>query len=244
MYPTMTSPYLSNNSGNNYGQQRSFSSEAPAVFQANVVHINDSSAFNAFLNPNQHPSNKEYFREEMERAQNIVHNVAGFARKAFEGAITMYNKFNDSTFIRQAKSAVRRVRDFFRPDEIQPYDTIEAMYDANGIMQRYIMAEPQLRTAYHNHQVDGYFDDYTDWEPNKVGAAQYDFRRVTNSVIMTDDDEFDTVTSHHYEELFDGDRELEIEEKAYVLSTWDALRLFMGKGFDPTDKVNKGQLLA
>ncbi len=105
-------------------------------------------------------------------------------------------------------------------------------------MQNYIMANPMIRELYNQQLCDGYSDTYTDIDKNTIGDKHYHYRRVMDAVVQdTTDSEgnYDWVSKNYMEDLLEGDRELEIEEKAKVLSTWEVMNAFIKAGQDPTN---------
>ena len=211
--------------------------------QVAVVDCGSSDGFDYLIYPEQHPANQQYFYQEAQRASTFNPMLMEMGQQFMRTAVELYNRFNDSDIVRSAKAAVRRATGFFHPNSIHPLEELEDLRNAQPTMQRYIMAEPGLRQLYQDNKIDGYADDYVDLHPDKIGTNHYDYRRATQSVIMNHP-EFDTVTRNFYEDLEEGDRELSIQEKGHIMTTWEIVEWFTGKKLDVTDKVNEGVLLA
>ena len=109
-------------------------------------------------------------------------------------------------------------------------------------MQRWIMANPDVRKLYHEQRIDGYSDTYEDIHENSIGESHYDYRRVMNGIVVDNDDEeadygWSSVT--YFEDLAEEDRELRIDEQYDILSSWHYLQRYLAVGKeDPTSLFN------
>lgn len=114
-----------------------------------------------------------------------------------------------------------------------------ALQEANLTMQRWIMANPQVRELYLGQDICGYSDEYVDLDPGKMGEDHYDYRRVMNGIIR-DEPNGDYTITHYYEDLHIGDRELEFYEQEPILHTWSAIDYMLGVcDFDFTAKTEE-----
>jgi hypothetical protein len=102
--------------------------------------------------------------------------------------------------------------------------TFEALQNANPTMQRWVMAHPVVRQEYINNNIEGYPDSYVNIFGNDIGSEDYNYRRVMDGVVQDTEDGF--VINHYIDELLPGDRELDHNEKAVILNTWDAIDWF------------------
>lgn len=116
----------------------------------------------------------------------------------------------------------------------------EAMQQANLTMQRWVMAQPDVRDLYQSQDIDGYSDEYVDLDEGGIGESHYDYRRVMDGVI-TDGEEVDEwVIKHYFEDLLPGDRELDHYEKELILNTWEAAKYMLETcDFDFTAKTEE-----
>ena len=137
--------------------------------------------------------------------------------------------------MRVARNAIRHVASIFDEDTIYGFKTLEDTQTAKPVMQRFIMAMPQLREMYHEQRVDGYSSSYVDLQPGVVGEDHYDYRRVTDGVMMESEDGDDLVWTTHFEDLLENDRALDISEQADILNTWDLVSGLIAQRHDPTD---------
>lgn len=194
--------------------------------------------FDAVLYGEQSQKNMNFFTNQMQMlSQPLMQANAFFAQTAQN----LYDQFNGSEALRIARAAMRAVQGVFMRDQIQYLDTLTHCQVAPVTMQRWVMANPVVRQMYHNQEIDGYSETYTDVEPNKVGEDHYDYRRVIDGVVRFDSTDSDVaweVTSY-CEELREGDRNLELFEKADILNTWDIIEHFVKHGkSDPTSVWN------
>lgn len=183
-----------------------------------------------------HPGTLQFLENSINAISNVSQTLTDAGRSFFSNVGDMYERFNGAEAIRLAKAAVRRVSSIFQPDAISYIQDIGRMQNAPLAMQRWLMAEPTVRTLYHQQRCDGYSETYVDMEPGRVGADHYDWRRVNQGMVKHDEanpEEWSYTT--YMDDLHEGDRELTLEEKVDVLSTWDLIRYHIQKGEeDPT----------
>lgn len=96
------------------------------------------------------------------------------------------------------------------------------LQNANLTMQRWILAHPETRMMYNQQNISGYNNEYYDIEQT-VGVDDYDYRRVTNGIVMDDENGVDSHFFIFNEELKPGDRELTYWEQDKILGTWGTI---------------------
>lgn len=120
-----------------------------------------------------------------------------------------------------------------------------ALQNANATMQRWVMAHPDVRQLYLDQNIDGYSDSYQNVFGKETGEDDYNYRRVMDGVMQDEGDA--TVVRHYFEDLMEGDRELNHYEKVKILHTYDAINYllkeckfdFTCKSDEPS-KINRG----
>jgi hypothetical protein len=132
-----------------------------------------------------------------------------------------------------ARNAIRSARGLLTPNVIQPLVSYEEFQIAQPVMQRYIMAQPDIRQLFFDQRCDGFSDTYVDQQPGKIGETHYDYRRVMNGMMVEEGEDF--VVHHYLDELREGDRELTFHEQVDILSTWQVMSMFMQEKKDPTN---------
>ncbi len=150
----------------------------------------------------------------------------------------LYEKVSGSTAIRTAEAIRHRIGSLFQENEIRYLERLSEIQNAPTIMQRYIMAEPTIRAAYHRQEIDGYSHSYVDVEPGQVGKDHYDYRRVMDGVIELNDDGSWSSTTY-FDELHENDRPLTLLEKDTILNQWDTVSGWYKQfTYDPTSVWN------
>jgi len=190
--------------------------------------------FSALTYQNQHPDNQGYF---MRKVQGFAENLTDAGKAFFSDAVELYDRYNGEEAIRLAKAAVRKVKSIWDRDDIRELVEMGKIQHAKPIMQRWIMAAPAVRHVWQAQRCEGYSDSYVDMHPGTVGETHYDYRRVMDGTMVTlvEDDDADWMITHYIDDLVEGDRDLDLEEKVDILNTWEALRIFMDAGGeDPT----------
>lgn len=199
-----------------------------------VMVIQGAEAFDALAFGSQHPGTLNFLESQRTAVRN---NLNEFGRQFLQTADTYMQRFNNAEFVRITRAALRKAQYVWRNDELMELKSIGEIQQAKPIMQRYIMAEPELRQMYIEQRVDGYSDTYVDLEPGRVGRDHYDYRRVVNAVFVPNEED-NLVSTTYYETLRADDRELYPTEQVAVLATWHGLKpLLLGKD-DPTSVYN------
>jgi hypothetical protein len=187
-------------------------------------------AFDALLYPEQNPNNDFYIQQQL---NNFSQTLTHVGRQFIEGAKTVYEQLNSPEALRAAKAALRAARGYFTPNTIMYLDSLEAMQAAKSVMQRWIMAQPDVRDLYLAQRCAGYHDEYTNVFGNTRLDDNYDYRRVMDAIAVDDDDGW--YVRYYPDDILDGDKELNFIEKVEILSTWDIVKMFVDAGKDPTD---------
>lgn len=157
----------------------------------------------------------------------------------FSGIKDIYQSIDQSEALRFARAVGRRCRSMWEVDEIRVLSDIGQFQHAGVTMQRWVMAEPTIRALYHEQRCDGYSEQYHDYYPGLIGDSHYDYRRVMNGVVESDDPELDWKAVQYFEELLPEDSELLHDEQVEILDTWRMLKhhILHGKD-DPTSVWN------
>lgn len=175
----------------------------------------------------------QFFQDQVDKSTALL-STAG--ARFMEGARVLYDKIQNSDAARLAKAATRAMASIWQDQEIRYLCTMGELQHAGFNMQRWIMAEPTLRTLYHKQGCDGYSDTYVDQEPGLVGEDHYDYRRVMNGIMVEDEVEGWKATTW-LDDLLEDDRELEIVEQVDIMSTWEQVLIKLAKKReDPTSK--------
>jgi hypothetical protein len=201
----------------------------------------DANAFNALVyGVDRRPSTVAYLQNQM--AAFSTGSLTEFGKQFVTTAQQVYDSFNSSEAVRAAKAAIRRFDAMYLPDHIQYIEKLNHLQNAPVTMQRWIMAQPDLRKLYHEQRVDGYSDTYVDLYWGRTDFEHYDWRLVHNGVMEeVTTDELDGHITRHWlaEDIVPGDRELTMDEKTDILNTHDVIKAYVEMGvYDPTSKAN------
>jgi len=138
-----------------------------------------------------------------------------------------------------AEALMRQTTHLFDPNAIRQLSTLAELQTAKPVMQRWIMAMPEIREMYHNNQIDGYSATYEDAQPSKVGINHYDWRRAMNGMLVQDEEAESWSATTFTEELVENDRELAHYEKVDILVTWSQVQhQLQTQQYDPTSVWN------
>ena len=208
------------------------------MFNCNVIRGGSPEMFNAILFPEAPAQAQEWIREQFNNAGS---HLTEMGRHFMSSAAALYQRLHDPMITKMARRAVRGLAGLGHANTIVALRTPEEIQAAKPVMQRYIMALPELRRLYHAQRCDGFSDSYVDHQPGKIGEAHYDWRRVMNGMVVdtVDTDGNDSWKVVMYpDDLEPGDRELEVDEQGAILTTWDAARIAIEKKIDISDIFN------
>lgn len=190
--------------------------------------------FDMLLYPEQNPLNLQYIQQQF---SNFADTLTNTGSAFINGAKALFEEIQNSDMVRKAKTALRLAEVNFHPNMVMPLETLEELQTAQLGMQRWIMAQPDIRNMYHKGLVNGYSDTYVDMHPEQVGIGHYDYRRVMNGILVEDgDDKTDYYFDEFIEDLYEGDRELDFLEQCDVLKTWEVIKMYVeARKDDPTN---------
>ena len=146
---------------------------------------------------------------------------------------TAYAGINQSDAMNNLRMLGNQYMQIFQPDAILYLQTVEHFQNANVIMQRWLMANPEVRQMYHRGEIDGYSQTYVDFDPNVYGNEQYDYRRATaNTWVMDQNGDYTMTDWCDY--VAEGDI-LSFEEQHAIQKSWDnMLGILAQRKKDPT----------
>lgn len=164
-------------------------------------------------------------------------NLNQQGQQFFSDIKNVYERVSGSHAMRLARAASRKVASLWGLDEVRQLKTTAELQHAPLKMQRWIMAQPTVRTWYQQQRLEGYDKTYLDVHEGDIGETHYDYRRVMNGVVVEEEDGWSATT--YYDELIDGDIELTFEEQHDILNTWEWVKSYLKPGNeDPTSKWN------
>ena len=180
-----------------------------------------------------------YVQRELDRAGSVLTDLG---RLGWETARETFDRFSGESAMRRAREISRRLGWMYQKDCIRPLTSLREFQSAQPIMQRWIMANPELREYHLRQECNGYEKTYVDIDPGRIGENHYDYRRVMNGVVQTDDEEKPFYSIYLGDELLDGDRELDIVEKVDILASWNYLRAIIAEGVDDPNSIHGDHL--
>lgn len=116
-----------------------------------------------------------------------------------------------------------------KSDGIHHLGTVEELAQASVEMQRWIMAHSVLRKQYLENTIDGYSKSYIAPETEALGIDFYDYRRATDTIVMTeilelDDKPVETLqATTYFEDLLEGDVVLSIDDRFKIQATHESI---------------------
>lgn len=181
-----------------------------------------------------------YFDNQYQNMLAAAQDVGNTAlQQIYNIATQTYNYMMDTRPWEMAEALMRQTTHLFDPNAIRSLWTLAELQTAKPVMQRWIMAMPEVREMYHNNQIDGYSATYEDAQPSKVGIDHYDWRRATNGMVSMPAESEEWTATTYTEELVEHDRELAFHEKVDIMVTWgQCLHQMHTQQYDPTSVWN------
>ena len=205
------------------------------MYVANTVQIDDPSLFNVLVCPESNRETRNYLKEQFNR---IGEGISDITRKFYQDSKTIFDKLSNSRARELAKNTLKNSLGLFHPNTILSLGSLDALRNAQAVMQRYIMAEPTIRKLYHQQRCDGYSDTYKDLHPDDIGDNHYDYQRVVHGVVREQEDEDGVIRSYteHFSDVeFSAEEELDFNDQIRILDTWDVVKHFVLRDEDPTN---------
>lgn len=172
-----------------------------------------------------------------ERSEMVQQNLSNSSRAFFDRARSLYQTISESQAIQMLRNLKSKDENVWSGNVIESLRTLASIQTASPVMQRMIMAQPDLRQRYLNQEVEGFADSYTNFHGDAWGSSHFDYRRVMDGVVEVKDEE-DFVIRHYIDYMEADDRNLSLHEKIDVLNTWDMVKQLLEEGGeDPTSPV-------
>lgn len=185
-------------------------------------------------------STQQWLRD---RSHSIQNQLSQTGQQFFEKARNMYQVIDESRALQVLRNLMHKRNEAWVSNNIRAIETLEGLQTADPYMQRWIMAEPELRYRYLNQTVDGYSDSYVNHHGDAIKDDHYDYRRVMDGVVIVDDeDESIDFKVKHYYEFEDDPIRLTIYEKKAILDVWALVRHYLDEGGEDPTSVTGAQL--
>ena len=192
-----------------------------------VIDGGDTAA-RALLYRQPNPTMIDYINTGLNRLMEYGNNLS----EGFKTAISnVYNQYWSDSALEASKWVLHSVggtqQDVILP---VPYETFN---NANLLMQRYIISQPELNELYRKNMCHGFDGTYYNIEPNTYGEDRYEYQRVMDGVLQ-----FNTEGSGYINHYSNSDEvELDFVEKITILDTWNNVARILAEGRDPSDPL-------
>jgi hypothetical protein len=199
------------------------------------MYIPATDDFDALVYSDPHPGTMQYINQKFE----AIAQVGGqWAQDFLRGARQSFDHFMGSEAMRRARAVKNKLMDgYYIQDDIFPLYTIGKVQNAGSVMQRWIMAFPEVRELYHEQRIDGYSATYVDVEPGAIRDDHYDYRRIMDGVVQ-DTEDGGMHIRFYVEELKESDVRMRVDQKADILYTRSAVKALLEAGReDPTSQT-------
>lgn len=170
-----------------------------------------------------------------QRHEQLRTTVSQTAATFFDHARSLYSMISATDAMQVLRNLKAKVTEAWSNNEIAYLNDLARIQTAGPVMQRWIMAQPDLRQRYLSQEVEGYEGSYVNYQGDTIGAVQYDWRRVMDEIVVVNDEGFKFV--HYYDNIPEGDRELTLFEKVDILRTWALVENMVEEGDDDPTSI-------
>lgn len=124
--------------------------------------------------------------------------------------------------------------------EFEELTTFRDLQLANPLMQRWVIAHPELKQHYLDQNINGYENSFVNTSGRFSGEEDYDYRLVMNGIIRTDSETNEDYSTQYFDPLRGDDRELEFfGEQDVILGSWNTIDHYLGNSKYDFTKVSK-----
>lgn len=184
-----------------------------------ISHLSGGNASRGFL---------DYLGEMNERAGRFVSESAS---RFLERSQSLRERRDSSDIRRMARAIKERVNHFWQEDTIRSLTRVEDIQNAPRTMERWVMANPNVRTRVRQGILDGYNLSYEDEDPEATPERHIDYKRVMDG--SWEDDHY---VQYWDERLEDEEIKLSFQDKMAIKSTWAISDVGLSERRDVTSK--------
>ena len=196
----------------------------------------DGFELDSILYRNQNPNNMNLIKNMMDTIPSyLIDTTKGLYQKA----IDRYNYYFSHEAEKRRQKALNASNTYLYDTSIRRLSTVEEVRNSSLTMQRWVMAEPTIRSLWVDQRVDGFSDTYQS-DRTQIGENHYEYRMVMDGVVLEGDD--DVISKHYIQSYNNGDRELTSMEKFDILSTWDLVKLAASKLDEDPTSIYEGKI--
>lgn len=194
------------------------------------IFVGSAEAFDCGIYPEAPKSFTNYISQQV---TNLANTGIGLSQQFIDMTKTMYNKYNNEAILAVAKQVALSANMLFDMNIIQALLTIEAIQLAKPMMQRYIMALPEITVLHNEQRIESYYGSFKDAEPGAVGIDRQDYRTITNGLYQEREDGSRHWTIH-YDVPDEDEVPLTFRDRMDIMDTWDVALQAIAQGIDPT----------
>jgi hypothetical protein len=188
--------------------------------------------YNALIYGEKHPGTVDFLKNQFVGATTMLTDAG---RHFYETAKASFEHYNSNAALNYARNAIKALTGGNTDiQSVQYLGELKQLQNASVLMQRWLMACPEMRERYFEQKLDGYSDTYVNVSGLDIGRNHYDYRCVMHGLMTIDEDGTERWTQY-FDELKEGDRELLLSEKVDIVDSWNAMNVLMQFGDDPTN---------
>ena len=185
-----------------------------------ISHLSGGNASRGFL---------DYLGEMNERAGRFITESAS---RFLERSRSLRERRDAGEVRRMARAIKERVNHFWQEDTIRPLERVEDIQNAPRSMERWIMANPNVRRRVQEGVLDGYSETFVDEDSENITPERHiDYKRVMNG--SWEDEHY---VQYWDERLEDEEVTLSFQDKMAIKTTWAISDVGLDERRDVTSK--------
>lgn len=170
----------------------------------------------------------------------LIEKSADFGASLRQRVSSVFEQFNSSGAMYRARHVYRQAKNLFVEDRIYGYGSLEQLQSAQSVMQRYILAQPDLRQLLQQQLIDGYSDSYKERDAGVIGWGHKEYDQVMHGVMESDGDELKFGYSFDLE--LEPEHQLDVLSQQDVLYTWSTIRKILKDTDDDPTNIFGGKI--
>ena len=196
-----------------------------------AVMVGNDDVFNYCLYPETPKTFTNYLQQNM---ASLSDRLGGLNNSFVDMTRKMFAKNNDEKALAAARSIAEAGKMLFDMNIIQLLMSIQDIQNAKPLMQRFIMAMPEMTQLHNDQKIESYFGSFVDQENGAVGENRLDYRKVMDGIVTINTEGYTSWTHYYDDPISDGDVELTVRNQFNILETWDSLAAAIAQGIDPS----------
>lgn len=195
-----------------------------------AILVGSAEAFDCSIYPDTPTSFKSYLSNNV---SSLTTFGSSLSAEYIQMAKDIYNKHNDESVLAAAKAVALSANMLFDMNIIRALLTIQEIQNAKPLMQRFIMALPEMGKLMSEQRIEAFGGMFKDAEPGYHGIERKDYRTITNGLIEENVEGFMSYKIH-LDDHDEDDAPPTFRARMDIMDTWEIALQAIAEGIDPS----------